>query len=215
MTGPYPLPPPYGAHGPSHPAAPAGPYPTGYPGHGTGPLPITTGPLPAPPLGPPPYPPRRSPWPLAIAVTVTVAVIAALGAAAIYAVRDTTSPLTDSAAQTAIQGYLDALSDRDIDVVARNTLCGTYDAVADRRSDEALAKLSSDAFRKQFDAAEVTSVDKIVMLSEYQAQVLFSMRVVPAVGGEPREGVQGTAQLLMQDEQILVCSYVLRTGGAY
>ncbi|ORX03429.1 Rv0361 family membrane protein [Mycolicibacillus trivialis] len=213
MTGPYPLPPQFGTHGPPRHAAHTGPHPVGYAGP-------TTGPLPVPPpgyQGPPPlpYPPRRSPWPLAIAVTVTVAVIAALGAATVFAVRDTAAPLTDTAAQSAIQGYLDALADRDIDVVARNTLCGTYDAVSDRRSDEALAKLSSDAFRKQFDTAEVTSIDKIVLLSDYQAQVLFSMRVTLAVGGDPRDGVQGTAQLLMQDDQILVCSYVLRTGGAY
>ena len=48
---------------------------------------------------------------------------------------------------------------------------------ADQRSDQALAKLSSDAFRKQFSEVELTSIDKIVYLSQYQAQALFTMRV--------------------------------------
>ena len=62
-----------------------------------------------------------------------------------------------------------------------------YDAVRDRRSDQALAKLSSDAFRKQFSEAQVTSIDKIVYWSHYQAQVLFTMRVEPATGGAKRD----------------------------
>lgn len=85
----------------------------------------------------------------------------------------------------------------------------------DRRSDQALAKLSSDAFRKQFSSAQVISIDKIVYWSNYQAQVLFTMRVRPATGGPPREQVQGLAQLLFQHGQVLVCSYVLRTAGTY
>ena len=211
MTGPLPLPPHPGSHGPPRHAAHPGSYPPDHPA-------ATTGPIPRVPAGYPypvvPY--RRRPrWPLVLAMIVTLGLLAAV-AGLIYAARDTTTtPLSDATAQTAIQGYLDALAGRDIDVIARNTLCGTYDAVADRRSDEALAKLSSDAFRKQFDAAEVTSVDKIVLLSDYQAQVLFTMRITPASGGSPRSGVQGTAQLLVVDRQVLVCSYVLRTGGAY
>jgi hypothetical protein len=61
----------------------------------------------------------------------------------------------------------------------------------------------------------VTSIDKIVYLSNYQAQVLFTMRVNLATGGPPRDQVQGLAQLLFQHNQVLVCSYVLRTAGAY
>lgn len=81
--------------------------------------------------------------------------------------------------------------------------------------DQALAKLSSDAFRKQFSQVEVTSIDKIVYWSQYQAQVLFTMQVTPAAGGPPRGQVQGIAQLLFQRGQVLVCSYVLRTAGSY
>ena len=94
-------------------------------------------------------------------------------------------------------------------------LCGIYDAVHDRRSDQALAKLSSDAFRKQFGRAEVTSIDKVVYLSRYQSQVLFTMQVRSTSGGPDRLPVQGLAQLLTEHGQILVCSYVLRTAGAY
>lgn len=86
---------------------------------------------------------------------------------------------------------------------------------SDKRSDQALAKLSSDAFRKQFSQVEVTSIDKIVYWSQYQAQVLFTMQVTPAAGGPPRGQVQGIAQLLFQRGQVLVCSYVLRTAGSY
>lgn len=90
-----------------------------------------------------------------------------------------------------------------------------HDGVRDKRSDQALAKLSSDAFRKQFSQVEVTSIDKIVYWSQYQAQVLFTMQVTPAAGGPPRGQVQGIAQLLFQRGQVLVCSYVLRTAGSY
>ena len=39
------------------------------------------------------------------------------------------------------------------------------------------------------------------------------MRVEPASGSGPRNQVQGIAQLLLQHNQILVCSYVLRTAS--
>jgi hypothetical protein len=90
-----------------------------------------------------------------------------------------------------------------------------YDGVHDKRSDQALAKLSSDAFRKQFSEVHLTSIDKVVYLSQYQAQALFTMQVSPATGGPMRGQVQGVAQLLFQRGDILVCSYVLRTGGSY
>jgi hypothetical protein len=150
---------------------------------------------------------------------VAVIMIAAVTAAVIYGGHRGGTPtggaFSDTTAKTAIQGYLDALEHRDTETIARNTLCGIYDAVRDRRPDQALAKLSSDAFRKQFSEARVTSVDKIVYWSSYQAQVLFSMRVKHATGGGPRDGVQGIAQLLFQHNQVLVCSYVLRTAGTY
>jgi hypothetical protein len=150
---------------------------------------------------------------------VAVALVAAMTVAIVYAARSRSAassrPLTDTTAKTAIQGYLDALENRDTETIARNALCGIYDAVADRRPDQALAKLSSDAFRKQFSATHVTSIDKIVYWSDYQTQVLFTMRVTPTTGGPPRDHVQGIAQLLLQHNRVLVCSYVLRTAGTY
>ena len=89
------------------------------------------------------------------------------------------------------------------------------DAVRFYAQRDTLAKLSSDAFRKQFSEVELTSIDKIVYLSQYQAQALFTMRVSPVSGGPMHGQVQGIAQLLFQRGQIMVCSYVLRTGGSY
>jgi hypothetical protein len=170
-------------------------------------------------LPPPVFYPHRTRRRLIIGVLLALGLIAAMTAVIVYGARDArssaTGPLSDATAKAAIQGHLDALQHRDLDTIARNTLCGIYDAVRDRRSDQALAKLSSEAFRRQFSQAQVTSVDKIVYWSRYQAQVLFTMRVVPTIGGPPRDGVQGLAQLLIQHNQILVCSYVLRTGGTY
>jgi hypothetical protein len=173
-----------------------------------------------PGLLPPPvrYPKRRRPRVILAAVAALV-LVAALVAAIVHGVRSgpTTSAgaISDATAKTAIQGYLDALDHRDTETIARNALCGIYDAVRDRRSDQALAKLSSDAFRKQFSEAQVTAIDKIVYWSNYQAQVLFSMRVKPATGSGLHEQIQGIAQLLSQHNHVLVCSYVQRTAGTY
>jgi len=126
--------------------------------------------------------------------------------------------LTTASAQTAIQDYLDALQRGDVETIARHTLCGLFDAVKEKKSDLALADLSSDAFRKQFGKAEVTSIDKMVFSSPYQAQVLFSMRVSPANSRRqppPEMEEQAVAQLLAQDNQVLVCSYLLRAAGQY
>src|SRR5579875_2086552 len=170
-------------------------------------------------LPPPvPYPQRgRRRW--LVPALLSSALVAALAGAIVYGARDSRSStgvgLSEATTKTAIQDYLSALENRDVDKIARNMLCGMYDAVRDRRSDQALAKLSSDAFRKQFSRAEVTSIDKIVYLSSYQAQALFTMRVKPASGGQAVEQVQGLTQLRLQHGDILVCSYVLRTAGAY
>jgi hypothetical protein len=168
---------------------------------------------------PPGYPKRRSKRRLIIGILLAVALFAAMTVAIVYGVRtngaNTGAAFSEASAKSAIQGYLDALERRDTDDIVRNALCGLYDAVRDKRSDQALAKLSSDAFRKQFSDVEVTSVDKIVYLSQYQAQALFTMRVSPAAGGPMRGDVQGVAQLLFQRGETLVCSYVLRTGGSY
>jgi hypothetical protein len=169
-------------------------------------------------LPPPvPYPKRRRRR--LVLVAVALVLITGLIAAIVHGVRSgpstSTVGISETTAKTAIQGYLDALEHRDIETIARNALCGIYDAVRDRRSDQALAKLSSDAFRKQFSEAQVTSIDKIVYWSDYQAQVLFSMRVKPGTGSASHEQIQGIAQLLLQHNRVLVCSYVQRTAGSY
>ncbi len=205
MPGPYSSDHRVGAEGPpfadthaSEPIPPAGAFP--------GPVPL-----------PLPYPKRRR-RPLLIGGTA-VLVIAVIVAAILYAAHRpppaSSGAFSEATATTAIQGYLDALEHRDTDSIARNALCGIYDSVRDRRSDEALAKLSSDAFRKQFSEAKVTAIDKIVYNSDYQAQVLFSMTVQPSSGSSTRHELQAVAQLLRQHNRILVCSYVMRTSGLY
>jgi hypothetical protein len=214
MPGPYSSDHRVGADAPPfadiHPSEPL-PTPPGYR------PPVAAYPAPLPPPMPYPKPPRRRRW--FIAAAAAALVIAGVAAAIVYGSRSTPKPkpgaFSDATATSAIQGYLDALQHRDTENIARNSLCGIYEAVRDRRSDQALAKLSSDAFRKQFSEAQVTSIDKIVYWSDYQAQVLFSMRVQPSTGSSARSEVQGIAQLLSQHNQILVCSYVLRTAGEY
>jgi hypothetical protein len=186
------------------------------------PMQFPDGPPPADYAGQPPpvsYPGRRSKRRLVIGMLVAVALVAALTVAIVYGVRtngaNTGTSFTEGTAKAAIQDYLDALEHDDIDVIVHNSLCGMYDGVRDKRSDRALAKMSSDAFRKQFSEVELTSIDKIVYLSQYQAQALFTMRVSPATGGPTRGDVQGVAQLLFQRGQIMVCSYVPRTAGSY
>src|SRR6478609_4679648 len=181
-------------------------------------------PSPYPAMLPPPlqYPKRRW-WPIA-AVVAAVVVVAALIGAIVFASRNDNAPghtaLTDASAKAAIQEYLDALSKGDDQTVARHTLCGLFDAVKERRSDLALASLSSDAFRKQYSKAEVTSIDKMVLWSPNQAQVLFTMKVAPAIGStrvlQPKtDEEQAVAQLLAQDNEILVCSYLPRAAGQF
>jgi len=208
MAGPYP--PEYGA-GPVGPQMYAGqPYPDNVPSAYPGMLP------------PPVQYPKRRRWPLVVGAVLALAVVAALVAAIVFAARNdksASSALTKASATAAIQEYLDALSNGDEETVARHTLCGLFDAVKERRSDLTLAGLSSDAFRKQYSRAEVTSIDKMVLWSPNQAQVLFTMRVAPARGSTrdqpPNDEEQGVAQILAQDNEILVCSYLPRTAGQY
>ena len=208
MTGPYP--PEYGA-GPVGPQmyAPQ-PYQANVPS-------------PYPSMLPPPVPyPKRRWWPIA-AVALAVAVVAALVTAIVLASRNDASghtALTQASAKAAIQEYLNALSKGDDQTVARHTLCGLFDAVKEHRSDLALASLSSDAFRKQYSHVEVTSIDKMVNWSPNQAQVLFTMQVTLASGSTRDQSTkdneeQAVAQLLAEDNQILVCSYLPRTAGQY
>ena len=214
MPGPFSSDHRVGADGPplsdSHPSEPI-PAPPGHP------PPVAAYPGPLPPTMHYPQPRRRRRW--LVGAAVALLVIAGVAGAILYPTRSAPKPapgaFSEATATSAIQGYLDALQHRDTDAIARNALCGIYDAVRDRRSDQALAKLSSDAFRKQFSEAQVTSIDKIVYWSDYQAQLLFSMRVQPPNGSSTRSQLQGIAQLLSQHNQILVCSYVQRTAGEY
>jgi hypothetical protein len=171
------------------------------------------------PAPPAPAPTRRSRRGLIVGLLAAVAVAAAMTMAIVYGVRtngaNTGAAFSEASAKTAIQGYLDDLEHRDTDGIVRNALCGMYDAVRDKRSDQALAKLGSDAFRRQFSQVQLTSIDKIVYLSQYQAQALFTMQASAATGGPMHGQVQGVAQLLFQRGQILVCSYVLRSGSSY
>jgi hypothetical protein len=222
MAGPYPPPQGTGPQGPYSQSHPSQPYPAspGYPEAYANLYPSAPF-APAGPLPPPmPYPKRRR-WRWVAAAFVTVAVIAGLVTAIVFTVRGTSARqnavVTAASSQRAIQTYLDALSKDDVETIARNSLCGLYDGVKDRRSDDALATLSADAFQKQFSSVQVTSVDTIVFASPTAAQVLFTMKVVPAgssgyPGGAERQGV---AQLLAYKNEILVCSYVLRTAGMF
>ena len=207
----------------------AGPYPPSQPAEGqpfggppvyggeSYPYPPYPGPLP-PPVSYPPSPPRnrRALWWALGALAVVAALVAGVLTFAGSRSAGGSAGFTDAAAKTAIQNYLDALSSADTETVARNNACGLFDGIKERRSDLALARLASDAFRKQFTRAEVTSIDKIVVSSSYQAQVLFTMKVASAAGSRSaRDEQQGQAQLLRQGNQLLVCSYLLRTAAQY
>lgn len=189
---------------------------------------VTSGPSAYPGTLPPPVPyPTRRRWPKIVAGLLVLAVLAGVLTAVLVAGRrGPAGPVvvSDARAQAAIQEYLNALLDGDDEAVARHTLCGLYDGVRDRKADLAVAGLASDAFRKQFSQVEVTGIDANVPWSTTQAQVLFTMRVAPASGSTRGqravdEQQQGVAQLLVKrdgrDEQVLVCSYVLRTSGQY
>lgn len=219
MTGPYP--PQYGA-------GPVGPqmYPESYPPQ-TYPQYLGSG-IDAtyPGMLPPPvqYPRRgRRKWIIAAVAAVAIAAIAGVVAGVVLGGgQEEQMPggtLSEASAKAAIQNYIDALTNGDDETVARNTLCGLFDAAKEKRADLALAGLSSDAFRKQYSSAEVTSIDKMVSWSPTQAQVLFTMRVEPASGSrgnQPQnDEEQAIAQLLSLDNEVLVCSYLPRTAGQY
>ncbi len=217
MAGPYP---PHNAGAEGQPF----PGPPGPPGAAPGPFYAEPYPYPAAypgPLPPPvtyPQPPRRNRallWTL-----LGLGLVGVLLATALFAglQRSGGGPgdFTEASAKATIQNYLTALSDGDTETIARNTLCGMYDGIKDRKSDMALARLASDAFRKQFARADVTSIDEIVLSSSYQAQVLFTMKVAPASSSRRgRDEEQGVAQILRQGNDLLVCSYLLRTAAQY
>lgn len=214
MAGPYPYPESF----PQQPFPPPGggpaePYPQTVPSAYPGMMP------------PPVQYPKRRRWRLILGALLAVLLVAALATAVVFATRGddsqaTGAAVTEQSASTAIQGYLDALAQGDDETIARHTLCGLFDSVEQRRSDMRLAGLASDAFRKQFSRAEVAAIDKIVPWSDYQTQVLFTMRVAPAAGSArgqqaPDEEEQAVAQLLTHGDDVFVCSYLLRSGGQY
>ncbi len=171
---------------------------------------------------PPPVPyPSGSRWRLIAAILLVVAIVGGATTAVVYALTTdkhataADGTLTEASAKAAIQNYLDAMESNDTETVARNTLCGFYDDIKDKRSEQALARLNSDTFRKQFTEADVTSVDKMVSLAPSQAQVLFSMQVVPATRGAKKREEQAVATLVADGDQVLVCQYVLKSGGQY
>jgi len=204
MAGPYPPYPPGGADGRPLPVPGYGsPYPGPYPG----PLPPPVG-FSKPPRS------RKALWWSLLGVALASALVATV--LAFGGNRTATAGFTDSASKTAIQNYLNALAGGDTETIARNNACGMFDAIKDRKSDLALARLASDAFRKQFDRADVISIDETVLVSSYQAQVLFTMKVTQAPNSRPsREEEQGVAQILRQGNQLLVCSYLRRTAAQY
>ncbi len=207
MAGPFPYP-----ESPYPGSQPPQPFPTGAPGvaaayPGTLPPPVEY-----------PKSPRRSRW-LAIGLgLLAVAAIAVAVAALIVADRsDGSGPtvLTPDTAKVAIQKYLDALAQGDDETIARNASCGLFDAIKDKQADMSLAKLASDVFRRQFDSVQVQHVDKIVSLSPNQAQALFTMKAKVAARGPSEVDRQAVAQLLVQGNDILVCSYLPRTAGPF
>lgn len=233
MAGPYPpnygfgaggrpYPPPHGGPYARQPFSPSEPVQQ-YPDDGTGPAAYPASSAYPGMLPPPVQYPKRRRWGVfgkALLAVVVVGAIVAATALVIGARNDgADSALTDASAKVAIQNFLDALSDGDTETVARNTLCGIYDAVSDRKSDEQLARLNSAEFGKQFESAEVTSIDKMVFSSSAAAQVLFTMRVVPASRNQRgNDEEQAIAQLLAQGDNpddILVCSYLVRSAGQY
>lgn len=216
MAGPYPYP-----ESPYPESVPQQPFPAGGPRPPTGPIPYP-GQVPSayPGTLPPPvsYPksPRRKRFVLAGVGLLVIALVAGLIAIVLSADgEDATVTVNEGSATTAIQGYLDALAKGDDESIARNNSCGFFDAVQDKRSDMTLANLTSDAFRRQFGSAQVASIDKIVTWSPFQAQVLFTMRATPASRSQGEVERQGVAQLLVQDRDILVCSYLPRSAGQY
>jgi hypothetical protein len=187
--------------------------------HGSQPYPAAASVYPGMLPPPVPYPSRRR-WRVIAAILLVVAVVAGATTAIVYAVNAGSSnrtggQVTEASAKTAIQNYLDAMLKGNTETVARNSLCGLYDSVKDRRSDQALARLSSETFRKQFSKVDVTSIDKMVFLSTYQAQVLFSMQVVPLSRGSRQHEEQAVAGVLAEDGNVLVCTYLPRSGGQY
>jgi hypothetical protein len=211
MAGPIPYPESPHPNSPSQQPFPQSGAPVFYPGQVPSAYPGT---LP-PPVNYPRAPRRRRHVLIGALVLVVIAAVVAAIVLGTRGKSDAGTTITDASATSAIQGYLDALAKGDDETVARNSSCGFYDEVKDRRSDMTLAKLTSDAFRAQYGTATVSAIDKIVTWSPTQSQVLFTMRATPAGRSQGQVERQGIAQLLVLDDQILVCSYLPRNTGQF
>jgi hypothetical protein len=201
MAGPYPYPESHYPASVPHPEQVQSAYPGALP----------------PPV---PYPgkPRRRRFLVAGLALLVIAAVAAVVTAVVVAQRrhdasqSSTAVLTQESAKTSIQDFLDALGRGDDETIAKHASCGLFDQIKDKQSDMALANLASDAFRRQYGSAQVTSIDKIVTWSPNQAQVLFTMQVKPTGRTQSDTERQAVAQILVEDKEILVCSYLPRTG---
>lgn len=211
MSGPVPYPDPRYADALSQQPPPAFGGPP-HPG-GLSTPPAYPGALP-PPVDYPRGPGRSRFVVVAIALLAVIAGVAAVIVVAAHGGSGSPT-LSDDSAKAAIQDYLDALSQGKDERIAEHASCGLFDAIKDHQSDMALANLASDAFRRQFSSAEVQSIDKIVTWSPNQAQVLFTMLAKEAGTGGSEVDRQAVAQLLVQDDEVLVCSYLPRNAGQF
>ena len=209
MAGPLPYPEsPYSGTPPQQPLPPFGGPQPGLPYPATLPPPVDY-----------PKPPRRRRLALIGLGALVLLMVAAVAATIAFAQRgaDTAAPasLNPDSAKAAIQEYLDALTQGKDEIIAEHASCGLFEAVKDKQADMALANLASETFRRQFKSAEVTTIDKIIELSPTQAQVLFSMDAETAGRGTASAEQQAVAQVLVQGDQILVCSYLPRNAGPF
>lgn len=163
---------------------------------------------------PPPvdYPSRRR-WPW-VAVAVAGAGLLASGVLAGILIGSSggEEPISNDEARAALQNYVDALAQGNLEQISRHTLCGLYDAVKDHALDEQVATINSEAFQEGFSKVDVISVDKMVFASPGAGQALFTVRITPAQQGDERED-QGVAQILRDGDEVLVCSYLLRNAA--
>ena len=107
---------------------------------------------------------------LIIGVLLAIALVAAMTVAIVYGVRtngaNTGAAFSEGIGQNGDSGLSGrAREPRHRRASSRNALCGLYDGVRDKRSDQALAKLSSDAFRKQFSqvAVDLDRQDRVLV----------------------------------------------------
>jgi hypothetical protein len=170
-----------------------------YPGPYTAPYPVDY-----------PQPGRRVPrwaW-VAVAAVLLIGLALLLGLTANNTGSVSSQPTT-TVIQRSVQGYFDALASGDTKSLARNASCGLFDEVRDKNPELSLMRLSSESFRKENGKVTLTSIDKVVRLSEYQLRVLFTVQA------QKTANPQGQAELLLGEDGIYVCSAYLRTAGTF